>query len=173
MSNSKVLVGLQDKKRFWIKLEGDVRVPWCVSLETYCEAVIKQPGITGVCVDLTAAENLDSTTLGVLAKVAIYTRNHCLVSSADSSSCKAILLCHDENILRLVRSMGFESVFDIRDHFDAELLDFDELPLLACTEADMKDAVINAHKTLMEMTEDNRASFGSLVSALEAVDQKK
>ena len=168
MPNSKVLVGLQDKQRFWMKLEGDVRAPWCLSLETYCEAVIQQPGITGVCVDLTAAENLDSTTLGVLAKVAIYTRNHCVDSSADSRNCKAILLCHDENILRLVRSMGFESVFDIRDHFAAEMLDFDELPLLACTEADMKDAVINAHKTLMEMTEDNRASFGSLVNALES-----
>lgn len=159
MSDSKVLVGLQDKQRFWLKLEGDVRVPWCVSLETYCEAVIQQPGIKSVCVDLLATDNLDSTTLGVLAKIAIYTTSHC--------GEKAILLCHDENILRLVRSMGFESVFDIRNSFDAEVLDFDELPLLACTEADMKDAVINAHKTLMDMTEDNRASFGSLVSALE------
>ncbi|MBT5923919.1 MAG: anti-anti-sigma factor, partial [Cellvibrionales bacterium] len=61
----------------------------------------------------------------------------------------------------------FEAVFDIRESLDTEALDFDELPLLACTEADMKDAVINAHKTLMEMTEDNRASFGSLVNALE------
>ena len=164
MSDSKVLVGLQDKQRFWLKLEGDVRVPWCVSLETYCEAVIQQPGIKSVCVDLLATDNLDSTTLGVLAKVAIYTSSHC-----DE---KAILLCRDENILRLVRSMGFESVFDIRNSFDAEVLDFDELPLLACTEADMKDAVINAHKTLMDMTEDNRASFGSLVNALENESDK-
>lgn len=159
MSDSKVLVGLQDKQCFWLKLEGDVRVPWCVSLETYCEAVIQQPGIKSVCVDLLATENLDSTTLGVLAKVAIYTRSHC--------GNKAVLLCQDENILRLVRSMGFEAVFDIRNSLDTDALDFDELPLLACTEADMKDAVINAHKTLMAMTEDNRASFGSLVDALE------
>ncbi len=160
MPESKVLVGLQDKQCFWLKLEGDVRVPWCISLETYCEKVIQQPGIKSVCVDLTAAENLDSTTLGVLAKVAIHTQKYC--------GSKAELLCVDENILRLVLSMGFAAVFDISDKQAADSIDFDELPLVKCTEADMKDSVIAAHKTLMDMSEDNRASFGSLVNALES-----
>ncbi len=74
MSDSKVLVGLQDKQCFWLKLEGDVRVPWCVSLETYCEAVIQQPGIKSVCVDLLATDNLDSTTLGVFWQKWRFTR---------------------------------------------------------------------------------------------------
>ena len=165
MSESKLFVGLQDKQYFWLKLEGDVRVPWCVSLETYCEQVIQQPGVLGVYVDLSEAENLDSTTLGVLAKVAIHTRKYC--------DDKAVLLCSDENILRLILSMGFAKVFDIRGSESANYpsLDnivFDELPVVECTEADMKDSVIAAHRTLMDMTEDNRASFSGLVNALEA-----
>ena len=164
MCESKLLVGLQNKQTFWLKLEGDVRVPWCVSLETYCETVIQQPGITSVCVDLREAENLDSTTLGVLAKVAIHTQKHCAE--------KAILLCPDENILRLVLSMGFANVFDIKEregenYPDLDNIIYDELPLVECTEDDMKDSVIAAHKTLMEMTDENRASFSGLVSALE------
>ena len=164
MSASKLLVGLQNMQTFWLKLEGDVRVPWCVSLETYCETVIQQPGVSSVCVDLREAENLDSTTLGVLAKVAIQTQKHC-----DS---KARLLCTDENIMRLVLSMGFANVFAIcnsdAEYPDLENIIYDELPLVECTEEDMKQSVIAAHKTLMEMTEENRASFSSLVSALEA-----
>lgn len=164
MSESKLFVGLQNKQCFWLKLEGDVRVPWCVSLETYCEKVIQQPEVIAVCVNLSEAENLDSTTLGVLAKVAIHTLKYC--------NDKAVLLCDDENILRLVLSMGFAKVYDIRssenDNYpDLDNIVFDELPLVECTEADMKESVIAAHRTLMDMTEDNRASFSSLVDALE------
>ena len=42
---SSILVGLDKKNNFWIKLVGDVRLPWCISLDTYCEKVIKQPGL--------------------------------------------------------------------------------------------------------------------------------
>ncbi len=164
MSESKLYVGLQNKSCFWLKLEGDVRVPWCVSLETYCETVIQQPGVTAVCVDLCQAENLDSTTLGVLARVAMQAQKHC--------GEKAVLLCSDENLLRLITSMGFASVFDVRDnpaenYPSMDNIVYDELPLVECTEDEMKQSVIAAHKMLMEMTDENRASFSGLVSALE------
>tara|TARA_B100000767_G_scaffold23831_1_gene21097 strand:- start:5560 stop:6054 length:495 start_codon:yes stop_codon:yes gene_type:complete len=158
---SKVFVGLQDKDSFWLKLDGDVRVPWCVSLETYCEAVIKQSGIKSVYVDLVTATNLDSTTLGVLAKVAVYTQKYC--------GQQAVLFCLNEDIQRLIISMGFSSVFDIQHEFGDIELNFEDLPILDCTENDIKDVVIAAHKALMELTEDNRACFGGLVESLERV----
>ena len=159
MTHSKVLVGLQDKDSFWLKLDGDVRVPWCVSLETYCEAVIKQPGIRSVYVDLTKATNLDSTTLGVLAKVAVYTQQYCQQ--------KAVLFCANEDIQRLIISTGFLAVFDIKNEFGDITLNFEDLPILDCTESDIKDVVIAAHRALMALTEDNRACFGGLVESLE------
>lgn len=159
MAHSKVLVGLQGEDSFWLKLNGDVRVPWCVSLESYCEAVIKQSGIKSVYVDLIGATNLDSTTLGVLAKVAVYTQQYCHQ--------QAVLFCTNEDIQRLIISMGFSAVFDIQDSFGDIRLNFKDLPILDCTEAEIKEVVIAAHKALMDLTEDNHACFGGLVESLE------
>lgn len=160
MSESRVLVGLQNKAVFCLKLEGDVRVPWCVSLETYCGYVIQQPDLHGVCVDLTAAINLDSTTLGVLAKVAILCSQYC--------EQKAVLLCADEDLIRLSQSMGFDAVFDIKDGPALTGVEFDALPYVDCSESEFQESVISAHRTLMDMNEDNKAAFNDLVTALES-----
>ena len=159
MAHSKILVGLQGEDSFWLKLNGDVRVSWCVSLESYCEAVIKQVGIKSVYVDLVGATYLDSTTLGVLAKVAIYTQQYCRQ--------QAVLFCANDDVKRLIISMGLSAVFDIKDSFGDIRLNFKDLPVLDCTEAEVKKVVIAAHKALMELTEDNRACFGGLVESLE------
>ena len=160
MSESRVLVGLQDKKVFCLKLEGDVRVPWCVSLETYCGYVIQQPNLSGVCVDLTQAVNLDSTTLGVLAKVAILCSKHC--------EGRARLLCADPDLIRLAESMGFDTVFDIAEGPALTGVSFDELPYVDCSESEFQESVISAHRTLMDMNDDNKAAFSDLVAALES-----
>ena len=55
---SSIFVGLDKKNNFWLKLVGDVRLPWCISLDTYCEKVIKQPGLNKVFIDLTDTDNI-------------------------------------------------------------------------------------------------------------------
>ena len=159
MQSGTVEVAL-DPKGFYLRLKGDVRVPWCVSLETFCETAIGQIGDGQVYVDLTLADNLDSTTLGVLAKVAI-------MASRDTHH-RAMLLCDNEDLLRLAMSMGFEQVFEICSAQNQKLdhISYRELPLVDCSEGDMQDAVIDAHQTLIDMTEDNRQAFEGLVDAL-------
>ena len=159
MDSGKVLVGLSNRC-FILRLEGDVRVPWCVSLENYCETVITTTEVDEVRVDLGGAVNCDSTTLGVLAKLAMMTVKHC--------SNKARLYVRDQDLLRLVESMAFDQVFTIEsDPFDDEI-QMADLPYIDCSELEAKDTVIGAHKVLMDLSEDNRKAFLSLVSALEA-----
>ena len=159
MQSGKVEVALEPSG-FYLRLQGDVRVPWCVSLETFCETAIQQIGDGQVYVDLTLAENMDSTTLGVLAKVAV-------MASRDTHH-RAMLLCDNEDLLRLVLSMGFAQVFEICSAENHPLGDvsYRELPLVECSDGDMHDAVIDAHQTLIDMTEDNREAFEGLVDAL-------
>ena len=164
MRDSKILVALGGQHCFYLRLEGDVRVPWCVSLESYCAAIISQPEVEAVCVDITAASNLDSTTLGVLARVAVQSAKHC--------ARPALLLCDDDDIHRLISSMGFPSVYDIRRQSLSEEVSFDELPLLDSSESDLQDAVIAAHRALMDLSEDNRAAFEHLVDVLERNKEK-
>ncbi len=159
MENSEVLVGLHNDEQFCLRLEGDIRVPWCISLESYCETLIQQPKVTEVCVDLTGADNLDSTTLGVLAKVAILTQKHC--------NKKATLLCDDDDIQRLILSMGFAQVFDIQRGSLVEDIVLEALPIIDHTELSAQDSVIDAHRSLMDMNEKNRTIFVDLVETLE------
>ena len=57
-----------------LKLEGDVRLTMCTALDQYFQSMFAEPGFVSVWVDVTEADGLDSTTLGMLAQLAIQTR---------------------------------------------------------------------------------------------------
>ena len=158
MSRSSILVGLSDYENFWLKFEGDVRVPWCLSLEFYCESVIKQPGIKKIFIDLMNANNIDSTTLGVLAKV----------SKLSQKFCNNIptLIFNNEDIDRLITSTGLASIFNIENEINIKNISFDNLPVLNSSDEDIKKIVIEAHENLIELTQDNQLKFGTLVDSL-------
>ena len=54
-----------------LRLEGDVRLTMCTALDNYFQNIFSQPDFVSVWVDLTEAKGLDSTTLGMLAQLAI------------------------------------------------------------------------------------------------------
>ena len=155
---SSILVGLDKKNNFWIKLVGDVRLPWCISLDTYCEKVIKQPGLKKVFIDLTDTDNIDSTTLGVLAKISNYSRKF--------RGNLPILISINDDIDRLIISTGLMSVFEIKKDFNINPDLFDNLPIVSSSDEEIKKSVIDAHQKLMELTKDNQLKFKSLVDYL-------
>ena len=54
-----------------LKLRGDVRVPVCTSLETFVEQrLLTDDSLRAVLIDLTETEAIDSTALGLLARIA-------------------------------------------------------------------------------------------------------
>ena len=57
-----------------LKLEGDVRLTMCTALDQYFQSMFAEPGFMSVWVDVTEADGLDSTTLGMLAQLAIQTK---------------------------------------------------------------------------------------------------
>ena len=155
---SSILVGLDKKNNFWIKLVGDVRLPWCISLDTYCEKVIKQPGLKKVYIDLTDTDNIDSTTLGVLAKISNYSRKFC--------GNLPILISINDDVDRLIISTGLTSIFEIKKDFNINPDLFDNLPVVSSSDEEIKKSVIDAHEKLMELTKDNQLKFKSLVDYL-------
>jgi anti-anti-sigma factor len=160
MHPGKILVA-QQGGAFVIKLAGDVRLTFCTTLDEFFDRMFADPQFASVIIDLCEADNIDSTTLGQLAKLAITAKRiHHLVP---------VVLSSNPNITRILRSMGFERVFDIREQrpqTDAQLA---ELPAVASSEVAVHDKVLDAHRVLMGMNEQNRAQFRELVCALESV----
>lgn len=149
---------------FVIRLEGDVRLTFCTALDDYIRRMLTAPGFTSVLVDLRAAENIDSTTLGQLAKLAFATRQR--------HQLKPVAVSTNPDINRILDSMAFEQIFDIRtesprtDHDLAGLVE--QLPAVAGGEAEVRDQILEAHRVLMGMSDENRAQFSDLVLALES-----
>ncbi len=159
MQPGKILIA-QQSGAFVIKLTGDVRLTFCSALDDFFERMFATPNFASVIIDLCEAENIDSTTLGQLAKLAITAKRlHSFVP---------VVLSTNPNITRILRSMGFDRVFSIREQRPESENSLSELPVVAGSEGEVRETVLDAHRVLMGMNEQNSAQFKELVCALEA-----
>lgn len=146
---------------YLLKLRGDVRVPLCTSLESFVEQkLLVDDHLRAVLIDLTETEAIDSTALGLLARIAVALQGRQLG--------KPVILCINPDIHRILTSMGFDQVFRILQTTAALRDEFAELPAEGLDESTVTQSVIDAHRTLMSLNESNQQSFQSLVDALES-----
>ena len=142
-----------------LRLQGDVRVTLCATIDDYTNAMFTDARFASVLVDVSEAEGIDSTTLGLLAKLALRTR--------DEFGFTPVIYSTDHSITRLLNSMGFNRIFDIRDEICADNIQTSELPARNDGEEEVKGRVIEAHRVLMDLSEENRLRFQNLMQALE------
>lgn len=161
MSTGRVLMANKTGS-YVVKLTGDVRMTLCTTLDNCLTKMVEDPLFTSVVVDLTEAEGIDSTSLGMLAKVSrmatpLMGRVPTLVS------CRA-------DITRIVETMGFrDRVFVIVSKADLEQdVRLDEEGPLPAGETEMRERVLEAHKILMSLNEHNRQVFRELVECIES-----
>lgn len=159
MQTGKILVA-EHQGAYLVKLVGDVRVTLCASFDEFLDRMLANPGFKSVLIDLSETEGLDSTSLGLLAKLSIETQKRYRFMP--------VIISTNESITRLLSSMGFDrGVFDVRTDAITSQSDLEELPVVACSEEEMCDTVIEAHKVLMGLNDENRARFQELVTTLE------
>ena len=158
MQEGKILAASHDGA-YVIRLEGDVRLTLCTTIDEYFQTMFDDPDFTSVWVDLCAAEGIDSTTLGLLAKLA-------LTAKEKFGFQPAIFSC-DPGINRLMKSMGFQRLFDLREETCADEEGIAEIPAVKGNEEALKGKVIEAHRVLMGLSEENRVRFKDLMVALE------
>ena len=163
--SGRILVGSHEGV-YVIRFEGDVRVTLCGSFDHYLDVMLKDPDFVSVLVDLADAVAIDSTSLGVLAKLSIGVQA--------SKQRLPTLVCNVPDILRILFNMGFEDVFAIVDENFASEQNLAELPVASdIAEDEMRARVIDAHQILMSLNERNQDTFKDLVSALEAEAQQQ
>ena len=143
-----------------LKLIGEVRLTLCSSLEKFLALMFNEPGFRAVIIDLSEADTIDSTSLGVLAKLSIEARrrfNH-----------TPVLISPQPDITRILMSMGFERIFLIVHESRGSIENrMDELHCETGSEASTHAQVLDAHRVLMNLNENNRKAFSDLVKQLE------
>lgn len=144
---------------FVLKFIGEIRLTFCSALDAAIEKIFQAPTFSTVVIDLTETRSIDSTTLGLLAKLSILARQ--------KTGGLPTLVSTSPDVTRVVSSMGFDQVFNIVGQPVPCPEALTELPALSPSEEAVRQRVIEAHQILMSLNESNREQFRDLVSVLE------
>lgn len=142
-----------------IKLLGDVRLTLCISFDSFIEKMFSDPAFISVVFDLTGAEAIDSTTLGLMAKISLLAQErHQLVPTLVSSN---------PSINRILQTMGFSEIFCIVKEGQVEAEGAEALCVDCADEGGVKSKVLEAHKILIGLNSANQHAFSDLITSLE------
>ena len=148
----------QSQGNYLIKMTGDVRMTLCTSLNQYINTIFKEPRVNSVLVDLRDVDGLDSTTLGLLAKLALACqRAYQLIP---------VLFCTNPGVLKTLEVMGLDEYYEMIRSTDSSDISLEELPCSPDEERARQD-VLEAHKLLVEINPACEAEFIDLIQYLE------
>ena len=142
-----------------IRFVGDVRLTLSTTIDDYFQHMFEDPEFASVWVDLCQAECIDSTTLGLLAKLALRVKERYGFQPA-------IYSC-EPGINRLLKSVGFDALFRLYEEPCENPEDIAEIPAVDGSEESVKKKVIEAHRVLMGISDENRERFRDLLTVLE------
>lgn len=142
-----------------VKLVGEIRVPICTTLDNFIENMFSSSQLHSVLIDLSETTVIDSTALGLLAKIAIRSRKR--------FNRKPLIVSPQPDITRILDTMGFEKVFNIVNEKPVKTTHLSEMPRVACDEYSACEKVLEAHRLLMELNAENREVFKDVVAELE------
>jgi anti-anti-sigma factor len=150
-----------------LRLVGEVRYPLAPALDAWLRKLFDGPAPRGFVIDLSDTTAIDSTHLGLLARVSKRLRQ--------AGAPHATIVTGRPDITEVLLSMGFDEEF--------QLVDADGRPAAAALGADgdmvaqggsnaaddtaLADTVLDAHRALIELNERNREQFADVVAALE------
>ncbi|MGB2130400.1 MAG: STAS domain-containing protein [Marinobacterium sp.] len=158
MSDGAIYYACRDG-HYVLKFLGDVRLTLCSTIERHLDAVLQRDDITDSLVDLTETDNIDSTSLGLIAKLAI--------KAGKKGMPKPTLVSTRDDITRVLMSMGFDRVFVLLPELPASRCELKQVPFVQESEDEVRSRILDAHRVLSDLNDSNREAFKDLVATLE------
>ena len=140
-----------------LRLEGAIRYTLGHALDSFLDRIFAAGDFKDIVIDLSAAESIDSTGLGLLAKVANFLHKR--------DGRKPLLFSPRADINTLLGSMCLDQVFVVCDSAPAETAE--SIPATDPSAAQLAQTVLAAHRLLCELSADNRAQFQTVVDAFQ------
>src|SRR4051812_43289740 len=139
---------------------GTVNYTLAPGLQDFLQHLLVEDHVSGLVFDLTAAESLDSTNLGLMARANEQVR--------ESGAPNSVIISSNEDIDVVLRSMGFDQTFDLLPA-DQKLLDAGADPVVTTppSAAELQRTMIDAHRALVRLSEAGRVAFEPVVACLE------
>lgn len=147
---------------FVIKMIGDVRLTLSLAFDKFIKRMFATDDFRMVIFDLSEAIAIDSTTLGLMAKISLTGHREYGVNP--------LTISPNPNVTRLLETMGFNELLQIVESSDIQLEEFEVLgaECNADLECEYREKVLEAHRALVEMSSDNSETFKDLIQSLES-----
>ena len=158
MDNDKVLHATRDNVHV-LRFIGNIRYTLSPSIDRFLERIFSDSQPAGFIVDLTETESIDSTNLGLLARLA---RRMQMLDNQ-----RVTIVSNRPDINSVLNSMALDEVFDIVEGTSLETDAVQEVPQQNIDKQILTRTLIKTHRALMELNEHNRKTFEDVVSALE------
>ncbi|HMA92836.1 MAG TPA: STAS domain-containing protein [Polyangiaceae bacterium] len=166
MHTPKAFYGRTEHSRV-LALKGQVRYMTVRALKGFVDDLLAQDDGEAMIVDLRELEAIDSTGMGLLARLGRCTLQH---------GRRAVIVCGVRDVMTCLRSAAFDRLFNIVDEwpFDCETT-LSEVPLETKElQPDlMGRLILEAHRDLASLSEENEQAFAGVISALEADLERK
>lgn len=145
---------------YLLRMEGDVRLTLCHLVEEQVKLMCADESLQSVAVDVGPALGIDSTTLGVLAKLALNIRRQ--------HGFNVVVYSPNASITRLLKSMCLQDILELKETEAPKT--YGEFCLVSTSDAMplAKTTVVEAHQTLMDLSVENEARFKDLMKTLNA-----
>jgi len=142
---------------------GWVNYALAPSLRQYFESLLDNSA-GGLVFDLSAVVAIDSTNLGLLARMAVRFRaRHAAVP---------VLIAVKRDLREFLRSIGFHEIFQIvEDATNSE--DGKAIGIEEASRGNLLHTMLDAHRALSSINDDNRERFEEVVVWLEDEDEKR
>jgi len=150
---------------WFLQLGGDLRHPLGPALNALLDRAFADPGFEQMVVDLSDAENIDSTCLGILARIGKQARQ--------SGRAQPTIISNNDDISELLLAVCFDRLFTLVNARGLVGERMQPVPAPQTDTAAALELVLAAHRRLCEIDARNHSAFQEVVTALEDELQHK
>lgn len=149
---------------------GRVNYVLAPAIKQFADELVNHGGVRAWIFDLTRAEILDSTNLGLLARLAVR-------AGGEGKGARSIIVSSSDDLDSVLRSMSFDELFEIVKPSappdgalgNGSAVNGEEaIDAGHPTRRELSETMLDAHRALMALNEDSRLQFQDVVAALEA-----
>jgi anti-anti-sigma regulatory factor len=144
---------------------GPIKYTISADFDNFLDKIFKEKEFNSVIIDLTETTGIDSTNLGLLAKIAKF-----MFENFDK---RTTIISTNEEINEILISLGFDNIFILIDRPESFSGNLEELPYIKESEKEMAKIMLEAHTNLMELNAKNAEVFKDVVEILQKEIKKQ
>jgi anti-anti-sigma regulatory factor len=129
------------------------------ALDAFLDGKFRAPDFKNVLIDLSETETIDSTNLGLLAKIAGFASEHL--------GTKPVIITPQPDIFKLLTSLAFDKVFHLVANHEAPVADMQELTAPRANTKSDRCLVLEAHRALAALSPENKDMFRDVIRLMD------